>query len=220
MPGAVVTWRLLFILLLVVLLAGIAIGLALGYHLWHQPAVASTASVRPAVVQSDGSVQLARVPMAEPGPAPHIIPKGAREERRARVVVRPEPLSSNPGSLDKVSGLLDKDHPEHNLEMVCSCDPIAVDLSLVRHRDGSSGIVASADGGTVDPAASIDTPILQDEPADYRRAVGVTWRPSPAGDVYGAIYQQDIAHRLRVGAGLVHEPGDGLRGELQVLLRY
>lgn len=155
------TWRLLLILLLAVLLAGIGIGLLIGYHLWHQSPVPSTESVRPAVVQSDGSVQLARVPVAEPGPAPHIIPKGTREERRVRVVVQPQPLSSNPDSLDK-------DHSEHDLEMVCSCDPIAVDLSLVRHRDGSSGIVASAEGGTVDPAASIDTPILQDEPAAPR----------------------------------------------------
>lgn len=214
------TLRLLLILLAVVLLAGLGIGLLIGYHLWHQAPVPSTESVRPAVVQSDGSVRVARVPMVEPGPAPHVIPKGAREERRVRVVVQPEPLSSNPDSLYSNPGLLDKDHSEGMLGMVCSCDPIAVDLSLIRHRDGSSGVIASADGGTVDAAASIDTPILDSRPPAYVNALGVTWRPAPAGDAYGLLYQRDVASRVRVGAAMEYQRDDGLRGQLQALWRY
>lgn len=200
------------------LLIGIALGLLICYQLWHVEPRPSTEPVRPAAVQSDGSVLVARVPVAEPGPPPHKLPAGAKEERRVRVVV--QPLSSESRSLSSNPDSLDKDHFAGVGKMVCSCDPIAVDLSLVRERDGTSGIVASADGGTVDARASVDIPILQDSQPEYRNALGVTWRPEPAGDAYGVLYQRDVLSRFRVGAAIEYQSDGVLQGQLQALWRY
>lgn len=142
------TYRLLAILALIILLLGILIGVAIGYKLWHRPTQPSTESFRPASVQKDGSVVVARIPVAAPPKAPHIIPKGAKEERRVSLLVMPEPTVTATGE-------------------VCTCDPVAVNLSMIHGKDGS-GIVASAEGGTIDDRASIDMPILDVIPASSR----------------------------------------------------
>lgn len=189
--------RVLMYSTLFVLAAGIVIGLLIGYSFWHQPVAPSAESVKAQIIQRDSSVVAARVPVAEknlPKP-PHIIPKNTREERRGTIVVTPEP--------DLVNG--------------CQCEPVTVDWSLVRAEDGRRFVVSSPDG-RIDSA--LDTPILDDAAPSYRNALGVSWRPEPTGDAYGVLYQRDVLGRFRVGAGVEYQPHDGLRANVQAMLRY
>lgn len=149
--------RFLIALVLLSMLIGAAIGLGIGYWLWHQPEQAAVIEApRPAIIQADGSVVLERKPIAETEAdrtAKHKIPDGAKTERQTRVVVQPEPITDNDG---------------------CSCEPIAIDLSVIRHDDGSSGVVASSDGGTIDVVNSIDKPVISSAKALSRNRLDMT----------------------------------------------
>jgi hypothetical protein len=165
---------------LVGLLVGIPAGLGIGYWLWHVEPKASGESFRPAIMQKDGSVVLARIPVAEPPKAPHIIPKGAKEERRVRLLVMPTPTVTATGE-------------------TCSCEPVEVNLSLVKGKDGS-GVVTSAEGGTIDARESIDMPILDLSPPQYRHFALITAQPG-AGNYTGIVGKRFLGNRLGVGIG-------------------
>lgn len=149
--------RLLIALVALSMLIGVGVGLSIGYWLWHQPpALVNIETPRPAIVQSDGSVLLERQPIASSEAertAKHKIPKGAKTERQTRVVVKPE---KNAESDD------------------CSCKQIAIDLSVISHDDGSSGVVASADSGTIDAVASVDKPVIGNTKTSSRNRLNMT----------------------------------------------
>lgn len=91
---------------------------------------AEVVSAAPAVRQKDGSVVAERAPAAKPGKPPHKLPKGAKEERRVAVVVKPK-------------------QPD--------CGPVRIDLSLIREGDGRRVVASSPDGVVV---SALDVPIL------------------------------------------------------------
>jgi hypothetical protein len=107
--------RLQYAALGAVTVLGFVGGLALGWVVWASKP--TTEGPAPAVHQPDASVVLQRDPTPPP-PAPHVIPKGSREERRISVTIQP----AEPG-------------------------PVSVDLSLVRLDDGSARVVASSHSG-------------------------------------------------------------------------
>lgn len=133
------TYRLLAIMAVLILLIGIVIGLAIGYRLWHIEPSPAAETVAPAVVQSDGSHVLARVPVPPENlpAAPHKIPAGSREERRISVTVQPE------------------QQPATDTAPACSCDPVTVDLSLIRDKTGRRVVASSPDGEVVSGSDAI-----------------------------------------------------------------
>lgn len=165
--------RSLAVALLVGLALGIAAGLFIGYALWHESgAVASHETVQPGYVQADGSHVLPRVPVPAGNmpAAPHQIPKGAKEERRISVVIRPHPAASS-----KDSSL-----------PVCSCDPVHLDLSLVKDKNGRRIVASSPDGTILD---GIDTPLFEtpEIPKNSVHAYG-----QPRGSRYAIDYTRTI----------------------------
>lgn len=168
------------------LLIGIAIGLFAGYKIWHEEPRSTTETVRQGRVQADGSVLVTRVPMADPGKAPHILPKGSKEERRVQVMVKP--LAA----------------PIEDPAAKCSCEPVMVDLSLIRDRDGT-GIVASSENGEVLMDGTIDIPMI--DPPEPKRGFAMA-TAEPGRDNYtlsiGKTYMGD---RVMIGIGAMKIEG-------------
>lgn len=103
----------------------------------------------PAVIQSDASLVLARAPEsavpAASRPIASATPRGAKVERRARIVVRPKTLGSD----------------------------VRTDIAVVRNTDGTRRIVASSPDGNV--VGGIDIPMERFKmPPDRRWAAGLS----------------------------------------------
>ncbi|MEN6547203.1 MAG: hypothetical protein ABFE07_14295 [Armatimonadia bacterium] len=186
---------------------GIAIGLAVYHHLirW-EPLQETTATFKPGSVQADGSADLTRIPTApkDAGPAPHIIPPKAKETARARIVVKPKPRPEAAHVRD--SRTADSNHPEQSLDMVCSCEPVVIDISQYLGPDGA-GIIASSPDGEVDVSRSTYTPMLEQRPPP-RHFVHMT--AEPGRDGYTAAIGKRWG-RFGVGIGGAKQPGQDAR---------
>jgi hypothetical protein len=106
------------------------------------PAAEFVGPPAPEIRQTDGSLMLERKPNPKAKPA-HKIPVGMKPERVARVTVKP-------------------DQPE--------CDPVTLDLTLVREHEGTRRLITSAPDGYI--TGGVDVPILAADPV-RRWAVGV-----------------------------------------------
>lgn len=170
-------------------LAALLIGALAGYwlHGTELPRPESTAPAA-AVRQEDGSMIAERAPPAADkplAPAPHTVPKGMTEERRIAVDVQSKQAD---------------------------CDPVRVDLSLVRDGEGRR-VIASSPDGTVTQALDIPIgPALM--PAPVRKwAAGGSWNP---GDrTYGLWLERDMS-RFRLGAEVAQDPRGGLQAAVRV----
>jgi hypothetical protein len=109
--------------------------------------------------------------------APHTIPKGATEERRAQIKVKPP------------APVLD------------DCPPVTVDLSLVRDDKGRRIVASSPDGQVL---SAIDMPIeVAMMPTERPWAAGVSYG---SDRTQGAWIERDLG-RVRVGAEAIRETG-------------
>lgn len=192
-----------------------AILLATGYWLGHRAATPPRENTAPApvVVQADGSVIAERAPQATAS-APHQIPKGATVERQASVTVKPRPAArlrlpaqqSAPAALDDAAA--------------CECEPITVDLSLIRQGDGRRLIASSADGEIL---RAIDVPIESAILPPPARPWGVGLSCS-VGDncalrTAGVIVQRDWP-RVRAGAEIYRQPDGKPATRAHVIWRF
>lgn len=118
--------KLALALLAVMLIA--AGGAWLGYKLTPH-SVPEVVTAAPAQTQVDGSQVVQRAPDAHPRPPPHVLPKGAVEERRDTFVAAPAAGASS----------------------------VQIDLSLVRMPDNGRRVVASSPDGTI--VSALDVPI-------------------------------------------------------------
>lgn len=154
---------------LAIFLLGAVCGLAAGalvfWLVFYEAPTPTTETFKPAVVQKDGSVELMRLPNADPPAPPHTIPKGTREERRITVTVKPHAHPTPAPVKPAADGLC---HVEP-----LQCDPVEVDLSLVRGKDGRR-VIASSPDGQVLASHSFDTPILDAPDAPRPNALTVT----------------------------------------------
>lgn len=171
---------------------GLLLGLGAGYKLWHRDPAATTEPFRAGHRQADGSVDLTRIPTApaDAGPAPHQLPKGAKETSRTHLKVTPATKPVAPGA------------------PTCSCEPIVIDLSAYEGPHGT-GVVASADGAEVSVADSTYTPMTQ-PPADYRSFALVT--AEPGRDGYTAqVGRRFLGGRFSMSLGGAKQPGEDAR---------
>lgn len=150
---------------------------------------AEVVTAAPEVRQADGSVIAERQPLSKPTPAPHRLPKGASEERRVSLKVKPR-------------------QPD--------CEPVRVDLSLIREGDGRRVVASSPDGEII---SALDMPIVAAlMPAPARPwAAGGSYDPIQRR--YGAWVERDIA-RLRVGADVVQTETGQLKAMVRVGWRF
>lgn len=179
-------------------LAAVALGAyLLGVHASApQPEVIS-----PAVAQSqpDGSVVAARAPassLAAAGKASHQIPRGAVEERRVSVTVKPHAPVPGAGQSNPVEPA-----------------SVRVDLSLIRQGEGRRVVASSPDGDIV---GALDVPI---EPAlmpvSRPWAAGLSCDPARCRQTPGAWIDRDMG-RVRLGVELVREYSGGVHGRVRV----
>lgn len=185
---------------LIILVAGIIIGLAAYHHLLRwEPMQEATATFKPGTVQADGSADLTRIPTApkDAGPAPHMLPKGAKETARAHVKVRPKPVTPA-NQLDDLRKL-----------PVCECEAIGLDLSLIQGKDGT-GIIASADNAEIDVSASTYTPMLDPSPPQYRNFILTT--NEPGNDSYSGLFgRRYLGNRFGIAIGGTKQEGQPIR---------
>lgn len=116
----------------------------------------------PAERQGDGSLLAGRKPAAKPTPAPHALPRGAKEERRIAVTVKPQKAD---------------------------CPPLRLDLSLVQ-VDGGRRVIASSPDGTIVDAVDIPIEAALIPPPARPWAAGVSW--APREELGGAWIERDI----------------------------
>lgn len=104
------------------------IALLVGYKIWHVDPTALSEPPAPGYVQDDAahSRVLPRTPVTALPPAPHKIPAGSVEVRRAHVTVQPHATSTD--------------------ACAAACDPLDLDLSLVRDADGHRMVASSPNG--------------------------------------------------------------------------
>ena len=122
------------------------------------------------VRQHDGSLIAERTPETAPAPAPHLIPRGWKEERRVSATVKPAKAD---------------------------CPLVDLDMSLVRDDEGGRRVVLSSPDGEVVSAKDIPIePALI--PAPPRRwAVGLAYEPDRRRS--SVWVERDLA-RVRIGA--------------------
>ncbi|WP_136773239.1 hypothetical protein [Chitiniphilus eburneus] len=168
------------------MLALLAIAAWAGYC-WRGERASMAEDVRPAAQerQADGSVVATRVPTARPDPPPHLLPRGAQEERRVAVWVQVPPVTPVVDAMGVVH---------------CDCPPVTVDLSLVR-LDGGRRVIASSPNGVVLDALDVPIDPAPLPPAPRPWAVGMSY--GVRGEL-GAWLERDVG-RVRLGADIQQE---------------
>src|SRR5690606_9812540 len=109
-------------------------GLFCGYQIRDSMSAPEVVTPAPEKRQNDGSLVLERAPDPSPSPPPHALPKGAIEERRVSVVVRPKASESASEPAEVPAR---------------ECPPVRIDLSLIRDTDGGRRVIASSPDGKV-----------------------------------------------------------------------
>lgn len=178
---------------------GLLAGLVGGWCLWS-PVSAPVEPPAPSVRLAGGALVLERKPDATPPKPPHALPKGAKEERRVSVVVKPpkgtifNPSEATLRHDGKADGVARPWSPATGNTLgnagsipavasdSCDCPPVTVDLSLVRMPDKTRRVVASSPNGQI--LSGIDIPI---ESAKIPRSL--PW-------AIGGTYSYDGAHRF------------------------
>jgi hypothetical protein len=186
---------------------GLLVGILFGWW-WCAPRMIPEPPAPP-VRQADGSLVLERVdPATQPRKAPHALPAGAVEERRASVVVQPPRGVLVQATADHLVQPHDMaDHVADHGKVIdsCDCPPVQVDLSLVRMPDKTRRVVASSPTGQI--LSGVDIPI---EPATLPRIPRWTLSAIAVGDLEGIRPGALLTRRfgpLVVGGGVLSDPG-------------
>lgn len=187
-------------------IAGLVVACLLSALIGAHLAASSQERVTPSPAQSqpDGSVIAAREPHAAPGKAPHMIPRGAVEERRVSVTVQPR--AKQPASASGES------------DQTVTPPPVQVDLSLVRMDGGRRVIASSPDGDVV---GALDVPIEAAAlPASRPWAAGISCDPLRcAAKTLGVVVQRDL-DRLRIGGEIYRDRFGNTGQRVSVMWRW
>lgn len=153
-----------WVTLAAIVLTTVAASAAVGWWLGQPDPVVETHA--PEQRQADGSVVLERRPDVSAKPAQQI-PKKAKLERVAQVTVQPDTGTAGE-----------------------PCQPVSLDLSLVREEDGGRRLLASSPDGTI--VGGVDVPVESAAPPaePLRWAAGVSW--SPIEETGGVWVERDI----------------------------
>lgn len=165
-----------------------AIGALVSFLLFHKPVEQPRVEpVRVSQTLEDGSVVPYRIPLPKATKAPHLLPKGAKEERRIHIVTKP--------LVNEKTG--------------CECGPITLDVSLTKEADGNHGAVISSPQVEIQERGTYDTPFTPPTAALPARAITVM--ANPPAQVYSAYLTQRmviLGVPVEVGGGVVAVSGD------------
>lgn len=193
---------------------GAALALLLCWGMRPQPVVEPPA---PAVQLPTGGLVLERAPDAPvpPAAAEDARAAGGRLERAVSITVRPTPVSPAPSEPQP-------SHPPGTIKAeaapapTCSCEPVTVDLALVRMPDDTMRVTARARGGEL--LGGVDVPVVSRAPARVTRwAAGASW--APGRREYGLWATRDVG-RLVIGAEVQQREREGLVGMLRLGLTF
>lgn len=180
--------------------AGLAVGLLCGWGLWHpRGRVVETPAAE--IRNKDSSLTLERKPDAAAKPS-SIVPKGTLE-RIARLTVRPDPVIVHdtawipaPTVPHETSAAPPPSTPVVRVDTVQAPD-IQVELALVRLKDGTRRVTASAKGATI--VGGIDIPVETATPERVLRwSAGATY--TPVDKTYGGFVTRDLGPVRILGA--------------------
>ena len=170
----------------------------------------------PSARQADGSLVIERFnPKEQPEKPPHALPSGATEVRRVSVVVKPPrgvvhfrdglhvPMvgqgTVNPPPQGTAGSI-----PAQPIADSCDCQPVTVDLSLVRMPDKTRRVVASSPTGQI--LSGVDVPI---ELESALRIPRWTLSAIAVGDLDGIRPGALLSRRIGpivLGAGAISDP--------------
>lgn len=174
-----------------ILAAGFVLGAWLTW--WQFRPLTVIESAAPAVRQVDGSLVAERSPGAIPVIA--AVPAGTKPVRTAEIRVKAKPAAGSGAG--------------------CSCDPVTVNTTLVRERDGAQRLVVSSPDGEV--VGAVDSPL---EPLQIQRpapwAAGATYG---TGERAGMFLDRDVGP-FRVGAEVDQTGGDDWQARVRVGWRF
>lgn len=176
------------------------------WYLWS-PKPAPPETNKPAVVQADGSVIVARVPDADAKPKA-VIPHAAKVERIVRLTLKAKnPLSEVSGSVE----VIERQESAKSVDMAKSiispsailvsdekvkqeCPPVNLELALVRLPDDTRRVIASTDGEIL---SALDIPVesAAAPPEPKKNAAGIT---GSTDERVGVWYDRDISF-MRIG---------------------
>lgn len=181
MAAVFVVWSLLMV----------GLGMLIHYEWTKPPAAVSRETFAQQERQADGSVKAAKIPMPEKviPPAPHVIPKGSKEERRISVTVKPAPPKRDPQPF--------KPDPDGQCRVpdTLTCPPVTVDLSIVRNDKGRD-VIASSPDGTVLTAINIP---IEEPRRDFRNSIDAIYGGK---ERYSVTYMRETTvFGIPVGAG-------------------
>lgn len=175
--------------------AAIFAAAAIGWWLGQPKPVQETAA--PAQHQADGSMILER--RADPKAKPRqVIPRKAKVERVAQVVVQPDAFA-------------DAGKP---------CPPVTVDMSLIREPDGMRRVLASSPDGQVVGGLDIPVETAAPPPEPKRWAAGLSW--APVSSTAGVWVDRDVpvfGQVMRVGAEINQTRMDAYSAGVEARLR-
>lgn len=180
-------------------------GFLLAWWIWRDVPVVEPPA--PAVQLPSGGLVLERAPEA---PVPSAAAEdaraaGGRLDRAISITVQPRPVSLAPPAAMPP-------HPPGNAEAAaapaptCICEPVTVDLALVRMPDDTMRVTARARGGEL--LGGIDVPVVSRAPTRVTRwAAGLTVSMDMSQRrAFGVFLDRDVG-RLRLGLELSQRDG-------------
>lgn len=177
------------------LVIGFTGGLLVAWQLWHpRPAPIETHASAVQLPKS-GAIAIERKPSATPPPK---IAAAAKELNRKAKLTRATTLTVQPTQ--------------------AGCDPLDIDLGLVKLPDNTSRMVVRSDNATV--TGGTDMPIITEQVIkEMKWAVGAAY--SPDQRTYGAAVDYDFS-RVRIGGTLRTLPdrAKGVSSEVRFLIRF
>lgn len=188
----------------------ICLTLSVARKLW-KPAPVVPETSKPAVVQADGSVILAKAPDAN-AKAPMAIPKGSIVERVVKIMVQAKnPIQSISGTVEVKETVtqMDKsapvtiasksDHIADDGKMV-ECPPVTLNLALVRDSDQTRRVIASSDDGII--LGGVDIPVSDALPIPEPKTWSIGAVANPFKQTIGGYVDHDYGF-VRLGATLM-----------------
>lgn len=203
----------------VLALAGALVGFGVGYRVFAPRKVAEV--YKPAQRQKDGSLVIERKPDPTAKPTA-IVPKGGTVERVVRIRVQPGapvPVTPEPvapvvprGTIEPIPAAVPASRSDSLV-----CPPVDVELTLVRMRDQSRRVVASAKGGTI--IGGVDIPVESAVvPRSLRWSAGVFG--DPVARTVGGWLARDVGPFRAIGTVLPDPGGKGIRTGLGIGVRF
>lgn len=193
------------------------IGITIGWAIWHPRPQITIEKPAPAKVLPSGHTAIQRAPEALP--SVQAVADAFSLDHRAKVV-RELHFDVAPISVPAAAPTVAHEGTQKQHPVSMSCQPVHVDLSLVKLPDGSERVVASAKGGDI--LNAIDMPVVSlTQSAQPKWAAGALY--DVAHRRYGGFLDRDLGP-FRVGVEVMESrnyPTDyGYTAAVKVGLRF